>query len=226
MAEELFDEQAAESYDDRFAKLSLMRDALHLVTHLALGELPEDAHVLSVGAGTGAEILDLAQRFPRWRFTAVEPSEPMLRRCRAKAEAAGIASRCTFHHGFIESLPDEEAFDGATAILVSQFLVNRDARVAFFRNIASRLRPGAPLVSADLAAPEPVEPMMALWREAWIYAGTPRERAEHIQEVFGELVAVLPPADVRSIIAAGGFVDPALCYQSILIHGWLSRRAG
>ncbi|WP_232288441.1 class I SAM-dependent methyltransferase [Anaeromyxobacter sp. K] len=62
-----------------------MRDALHLVTRLALGELPAQARILCVGAGTGAELLSLAAAFPGWRFTAVDPSEPMLRRCRARA---------------------------------------------------------------------------------------------------------------------------------------------
>ncbi|MBO6934063.1 MAG: class I SAM-dependent methyltransferase [Deltaproteobacteria bacterium] len=220
--EELFGEQAAESYDGHFAKLSMMRDALHLVTQLALKELPDDAHVLSVGAGTGAEILYLSERFPEWRFTAVEPSEPMLRRCRAKAEAAGVASRCTFHHGFIESLPSGVAFDGATSVLVSQFIVERDARVAFFREIASRLRPGAPFLSADLAVPEPVEQAIALWRAAWRHAG--HELPENLMEAFAGKVAILPPSDVRDIIADAGFTDPLLCYQSVLIHGWLSRR--
>ena len=217
--EELFGEQAAESYDDHFAKLSVMRDALHLVTYLALHELPEDAHLLSVGAGTGAELLDLGARFPRWRFTAVEPSEPMLRRCRAKAEAAGMASRCTFHHGTIESLPAAD-FDGATAILVSQFIVDRDARVSFFREIAARLRPGAPLVSADLAIPEPLEPAIALWRAAWRHAG--HELPENLLDAFAGKVALLPPAEVQAILAEASF-EPVPCYQSILIHGWLAR---
>jgi tRNA (cmo5U34)-methyltransferase len=51
-----FNEQHAAEYDTRFAKAVAMRDALHLLTAVVLGELPADARVLSVGAGTGSEV--------------------------------------------------------------------------------------------------------------------------------------------------------------------------
>lgn len=220
-----FDESHAASYEERFARLAPMRDALHLVTQLALGELPSDARVLCVGAGTGAELLHLAAAFPGWRFTAVDPSEPMLRRCRTSVEAAGVSARCRFHEGLVEDLPaDEGAFDGATALLVSQFLVDREARSGFFRSIADRLRPRAPLMVADLASPDPSGPLVELWRRAWLHAGVPAEQVARLHESFGKQVAVLPPEEVASIIGAGGFEHPLRCFQSILIHGWLARR--
>ncbi len=90
----VFDEQQAATYDERFARLAPLRDSLHLLAGLVFEPLPADAHVLCVGAGTGLELLALAQRFPRWRFTAAEPSGPMLAICRQRAEASGIAARC------------------------------------------------------------------------------------------------------------------------------------
>jgi tRNA (cmo5U34)-methyltransferase len=60
----MFDESHAAAYDERFAKLAPMQDALHLVTQLALAELPADARVLCVGAGTGAELVHLAGALP------------------------------------------------------------------------------------------------------------------------------------------------------------------
>ena len=44
--------------------------------------LPEDAQILAVGAGTGVEISHLAAVFPKWRFTALDPSGAMLAECR------------------------------------------------------------------------------------------------------------------------------------------------
>ena len=224
-AHAMFDESQAASYDERFARLAPMRDALHLVTQLALAELPPGARVLCVGAGTGAELLHLAAAFPGWSFTAVDPSEPMLRRCRARVEAAGLSARCRFHEGTVETLPEEVGpFDGATALLVSQFLVDREARRGFFRAIADRLRPGAPLVVADLACPTPPGGLLELWERAWLFAGVHAEHVARMRETFGAQVAVLPPNDVAAIIAAGGFEAPLQCYQSVLIHGWLARR--
>lgn len=221
-----FDESHAASYDERFAKLAPMREALHLVTQLALGELGSDARVLCVGAGTGAELLHLAAASPGWRFTAVDPSEPMLRRCRARVEGAGLSGRCSFHVGTVEDLPAGDGpFDGATAQLVSQFLIDREARRAFFRAIAGRLRPGAPLMIADLAFATASGGLVDLWERAWRHADVPPEQAARIRDAFGKQVAVPPPEEVAAIVRAGGFEAPLLCFQAILIHAWLARRA-
>jgi tRNA (cmo5U34)-methyltransferase len=185
-----FDEAHAATYDRQFAALAPMRDALHLVTRIALGALPADARILCAGAGTGAELLYLAVAFPGWRFTAVDPSEPMLRRCRARADAAGVSDRCRFHEGTVEDLPREAGdHDGATSLLVSQFVLDRAAREAFFRAIAGRLRPGAPLVVADLAAPSLSGSLVEPWGRAWLHAGVPPEQVARMPETLAEQVA-------------------------------------
>ncbi|MCX6048907.1 MAG: class I SAM-dependent methyltransferase, partial [Chloroflexi bacterium] len=146
----LFDQQAA-SYDQQWRKLAPINDALHLLTSTVLSELPPQAKILCVGAGTGAEILYLAQKFPEWRFTAVEPSTAMLDVCRRRVEEQGIAARCLFHAGYLDSLPSHGSFDAATAFLVSQFILEREVRSKFFQSIAERLCPTGLLVSSDLA---------------------------------------------------------------------------
>jgi hypothetical protein len=65
-------------------------------------------------------------------FTAVEPSGPMLDVCRPPAEAEGIASRCDFHEGYLDSLPAGERYDAATCFLVSQFILDEQERSGFF----------------------------------------------------------------------------------------------
>lgn len=99
-----FDKQAA-SYDDQWKRLAPLNGALHLLMRAVFSELPVDAHVLCVGAGTGAELVYLASEFPHWRFTAVEPSAAMLDVCKQRAEERGFASRCLFHRGYLDSLP-------------------------------------------------------------------------------------------------------------------------
>ena len=88
-----FDQAHAAAYDQRFAKLAPMRDALHLLISAVLADLPADARILCVGAGTGHELIYLALKFPQWRFAVVEPSAPMLEVCRRKAEECGITPR-------------------------------------------------------------------------------------------------------------------------------------
>ncbi len=220
---DMFDEEQAQAYDQRFAKLAPLRDAYHLVAQLALSELPDDARVLVVGAGTGAELLYLADAFPRWRFTAVDPSAPMLARCRVRCRDAGVAARCEFHEGYVDSLPATD-FDGATALLVSHFLVDPTQRRDFFREIAGRLRPHAPLVSFDLVMPTAYsEPLQQLWRRAWCFAGHTAEAVDQMLQTFGERVAVVAPSELAQLIAEAGFERPVLCYQALLMHGFVTR---
>ncbi|SKB02988.1 tRNA (cmo5U34)-methyltransferase [Prosthecobacter debontii] len=223
-----FTEDHAAQYDKRFEKTAPLRDALHLLICAVFDPLPADARILCVGAGTGAEILKLASMFPGWHFAAVEPSAPMLALCRRKAEAAGIAERCEFHEGYLNTLPATEPFHAATSLLVSHFIVDRAARVQYYRAIAERLLPNGLLVSADLAGDLPSQGYqedLEIWMALMRQADVPAENVENLRVVYGREVAMIPPEEVRSIIADAGFEPPAPFLQTGLIHACRSRRA-
>lgn len=223
----LFDQQAA-GYDSQWAKTAAIRDCMHLMLVPLLAGLPAEARLLCVGAGTGAEVAHLAHAFPRWRFTAVEPSARMLDACRRRADADGFADRCTFHHGFVDSLPAGPAYDAATCFLVSQFVLARAARVRLFADIATRLHAHGLLAHSDLAS-DVGAPAYATLLPAWCRmmaaAEVPAATVERIRAGYARDVAILPPADIASMLVAGGFADPVQFFQAGLIHAWVSRRA-
>ena len=222
-----FDRERAPSYDKMWAKLAPTRDAIHLLIRAILADLPADARILCVGVGTGAELLDLAQAFPRWQFTAVEPAIPMLDICRQKAEACGITARCTFHEGYLDSLPTSDSFDAATSLLVSHFIMQPEERSNFFHQIALRLRPQGYLISSDIAydlSSSTYPGILEIWLQMMKSAGLPDEQINKMRHVYGRDVAVLPLPAVASIIAAGGFDSPVLFFQSLLIHAWYAKR--
>lgn len=224
----IFDQKHASSYDNQFAKLAPIRDALDLLIRMVLSDLPADARILCIGVGTGKELIDLAQVFPQWRFTAVEPAAPMLDICRQRAEECGIASRCTFHEGFLDSLPESDSFDAATCILVSHFITQIEERRNLFRQIAARLRPGGYLVNADIASDMSAsahQSLFEIWMQALKYSEMPAEQVEKFRVSFGQDVAVLTPQEIESIIASSGFDTPVLFLQAIFIHAWYSRLA-
>lgn len=224
----VFDQERASSYDERFAALAPMRDALHLLIRVILSELPTDAHILCVGAGTGAELIYLAQNFPQWRFTAVEPAAPMLDICRQKAEERGIASRCTFHEGYLDSLPASDSFNAATCLLVSHFMMQQDERSDFFQQIASRLHPDGYLVSSDLAsdmATSEYQSLLEVWLRMLKYAQVPVAEIENFRVSHGRDVALLSQQKVESIITKGGFESPVLFYQTLFICAWYAKRS-
>jgi tRNA (cmo5U34)-methyltransferase len=223
-----FDEAHAAAYDQRFAPLAPMRDALHLLIGAILADLPAEARMLCVGAGTGQELIFLADKFPRWRFTLVEPSAPMMAVCRRKAAEYGMTSRCEFHEGYLDTLLPTAPFDAATSLLVSQFILAPKARADFFRGIAERLRPDGYLVSADLASDissPTYQSLLEVWLRLMRETGSEPEQLERLREIYGRDVAVLPLEQVSSLIASAGFEKPVLFLQTVLIHAWYTQRS-
>lgn len=222
-----FDQKHAASYDTKFAAMAPMREVLHFLTRAILAEIPDDARVLCVGAGTGLELMDLARAFPRWRFTAVEPSAPMLDICRQKVADHGLSPRCEFHEGYLDSLPPAGPFDAATCLLVSHFITPPDERRAFFRRIADRLQPDGVLVTADLASDTTApayESLLKVWLRLMRSCEVTAEEVEKMRAAYGRDVAIAPPGEVGSLLASAGFGSPVLFLQTLLIHGWYARR--
>ena len=222
----LFDQQAAH-YDAQWARTAAIRDCLHLLVDSLFAHLPADARVLCVGLGTGAELVHLAQKHPRWTFTAVEPSGAMLKVCRERAASAGVDARCVFHEGYLDTLPAGQSHHAATCFLVSQFILDRAARSAFFRGIAERLTPDGVLASTDLAADRDsadYETLLQAWMRMMAAADIAPDAIDRMRRAYSTDVAVLPPEDVGAILRAGGFVKSTPFFQAGLIRGWFSRR--
>jgi tRNA (cmo5U34)-methyltransferase len=223
----IFDQQAA-GYDAQWKKTAPISQCLHFLLGSMFAGLPADARILCVGVGTGAELAALALTHPGWRFTAVEPSGPMLEVCRQRATQEGFASRCTFHEGYLDSLPEADLHDAATCFLVSQFILDASERTAFFRGIANRLKPGGLLASSDLASdtasPE-YDVLLQAWMSMMSAADISAEGMARMRRAYTQDVGVLPPDRIAAIIAAGGFELPVRFFQAGLIHAWLSKRA-
>jgi len=224
---DVFDRMAS-GYDSTLARMAPINNGLYFLLESVLAELPQDARILCVGVGTGAELIHLAGVFPGWRFTALEPSGAMLDACRRRVDEAGLSSRCSFHQGYVESLPVDEMHDAATCFLVSQFILDAQARSDFFRQIAHRLVPGGILANADLSADvssQDYDALLAVWQRVMATSAVSAEALDRMKSGYAKDVAILPSADVASIIERGGFDKPVQFYQAGMICGWFTRRA-
>lgn len=222
----VFDQQAS-GYDKQWARMAPINNGLYFLLEYVFAELSSEARILCVGVGTGKELVHLANRFSGWRFTAVEPAGAMLDVCRHRVEEAGITSRCYFHEGYLDSLPAGEMHDAATCFLVSQFILEQEARSEFFQQIANRIKPGGILASSDLAAEvgsESYEVLLRVWQRVMAPADVSAEGLNRMRAAYAKDVAVMSPATVASIVKSGGFEAPVQFFQAGLIHAWFAKR--
>lgn len=218
-----FDQSQAASYDERASRLAPMLDALHFLSHALLNPLPEKARILCVGAGTGGELLSLAERNPGWTFTAVEPAEAMIAICQKRVEERGFGDRCSFHHGYLDSLPADEPYHAATSILVSQFLTQPEERSAYFKEISQRLIPGGHLVNADLSGDTTsveFQELLRPWADIMSAGQSTPQSREQMHLAYSRNVGVIPAQQVQDIILSSGFESAVPFFQTLLIHAW------
>ncbi len=98
------------------------RDMQRMASVLLAERAGDNANILVLGAGGGLELKVFAEAQPGWRYCGVDPSAQML--VLAKETLGSLASRVTFHEGYIDDAP-EGPFDGATCLLTLHFMPRR-----------------------------------------------------------------------------------------------------
>lgn len=219
----------AKGYDTKFANIQPVKDALNLNVSIAFTGLPADANILCVGVGTGDDILNLAPQHPNWKFTAVDPESKMLEICKEKLQDNGLIDRCTFHEGYLDSLPECMGimFDGATSLLVSHLIADEKDFLNYYNQINLRLKPGGILVNADLAWNK-TEPNSQKLFDHWInMIATCEMTSEQVEQYRHSILNVLdlkPPNKIENLIESCGFEKPVHIYKSSLMHSWSSTK--
>jgi tRNA (cmo5U34)-methyltransferase len=223
----MFNQKTADAYDERFSKISPIRDNLNFLIRLVLEDLPVDARILCVGVGTGIEVVELANAYPQWRFTGVEPSAHMLDVCRSKLTKAGLMDRCDLVHGYVSDLPPGGAFNAVLCLLVTQFVTDSAKRQAMFDAMAAQLKPGGYLINAEISddmSSAAFEDIFEKWKAMHRYAGATAEEAENIGKALSAHVAVEPPIAIERYLRTSGLSQPVEFFQSLLIHAWYARK--
>jgi tRNA (cmo5U34)-methyltransferase len=174
------------------------------------------AHVLVAGAGGGAQEIVTAGRLePNWRFTAVDPSPPMMDITVAALEREGLLDRTILHRGTVEDLPRAARFDAATLIGVLHHLPGDRAKRAILAAMAARMRPGAPLILAG---------------NRFAYASQPLQGATQaeIEAKLGKIrQGADPPASesaVAELLETAGFQPPTWFFSSLFWGACVAKR--
>ncbi len=197
-------------------------DALHRMTGLLLSErVPHDAHILVLGAGGGLELKAMAEAYPGWTFTGVDPAGAMLR---LAAQTLGPnAHRAELIEGYIDDAP-AGPFDGAVCLLTLHFLA-REERIRTAAQIRARLKPGAPFVAAHGSFPQgPGERDRWLDRYASyaIASGGDPDQITAARAAVAIHVAMLSPEADEAVLRDAGFTDVEQFYAAFTWRGWVS----
>ena len=223
-----FSQEVAEAYDRRNTGLAPISDNLHFLMRLALADLPDDARVLCVGVGTGAEILSLARARSGWTFVGVDPSREMLEVGRHRLDQAGVLDRCTLVEGYVEAV-EETGFDAVISLLVAHF-IQRPERPAFYAAVHDRLKPGGRFLSAEISADLDAVSFPAMlenWKQVQTLMGATHDNLAKLPQMMREVLGVVSPAETEALWRAAGFDLPIPFFQAFMIRGWhATRQAG
>jgi tRNA (cmo5U34)-methyltransferase len=218
--------RGAAGYDERIRKTFPFYETIHTAINAVLRVyLGPESEILIVGAGTGAEILELGKTNPGWRFVGVDPAKPMLDLAKEKIEAAGLSDRVAFINGFVGDLPIGKLCDGATAAMIMHFVPDDGGKIEFLRAIASHLRSGAPLVLMDangaLTAPES-ELLIEAWKQQQVLAGVKRDEVENAMKERVKTIQFVSSKRIEQLLTEAGFHRIQRFFQNFMLGGWIA----
>lgn len=166
----VFDEQRARVYDAGARTIMPGYEALHEMAREALaGALDKQAaaRLLLLGVGTGFEAEQIGQRFPRWRWTGVDPSEPMLAVARQR-----LGGEADLRLGVVEDFDDLVELDAIVSVGVLHHLSSREQQREWVLSLGRRMRVGGTLLIGCQVGPYAEDSLrMRSLRARWLRLG-------------------------------------------------------
>lgn len=222
-----FDRDRAQGYDQRIRKAIPGYEALHSMAATLLQlDLKQDARILIVGAGTGAEILSLSAAHPQWQLTGVDPSPDMVAIAQQQVIENGLGDRVKLHVGFTHELPESELYDAATLMLVMHFVPDHGEKLQLLQSIAQRLKPGAPLILADIYGDKTSAQFahfITAWKHRMLTLAVPAEKVEEQFQFITSDLNVATEARTIDLLQEAGFEVIERFYTAWIYGGWLAR---
>lgn len=220
-----FNTDTATEYDRGIRRTLPTYDGLLRLSSSALKlQTPNDATVLVIGAGGGNELVEFAEQHPSWKFTACDPSKPMLQEARQKVASRVSKERIEFVCGSAADLPLEELFDAATCLLVLHLIDCEEEKLTLLKEIRKRLKPGASFVMASMVGDREdpsFNELFALWRQSWIDRSSLTEAQVIEMEKGIRALSFIPSNQIESLLAEAGFGRITSFFQTTFFTGWM-----
>lgn len=224
MSEIIFDSKKASHYEELARKTVFGYDQLFTMALSILSEkLGESANVLVVGCGTGMELTTFGNHMPKWQLTGVDPSGEMIKLSQSRVDELGLR----LHHGFTETLPEDEIYDAATLVFVMRFIPDEKRKLTLLRNIAKRLRIGAKFVLVDLCgdlSSKHFQCILKAWRNFMKLSGLHSELVHKITaQAMGQ--SYFTEYEIEWLLSKAGFEKMTRFYDAFFHSGWIAQKS-
>jgi len=196
---------------------------LRLIQTFYRSTLHEHAEMLIVGAGSGNEILQLADGRPHWSFTGIDPSESMLDI--AKERLRSLPNDLSFYQGtLLDTHLPAIKFDAASCVLVLHFIQRYEDKLSTLKEIWNQLKPGAPFVLVSkYGRPGTIETELQfdLWRSYWLQHTKLSVADVAEMEKSIRALSFMAEEDILTLLQEAGFIKPARFFATTLFGGWV-----
>lgn len=224
MVKDFQSQTVVDGYDDHIRKLIPGYELVHLQIQAILKTyLPEQAHVLIVGCGTGYELSYLLAQHPTWTFTAVDPSRTMIDKAQQLLSATNSdLTRVHFVHGDTTALQENAQFDAALVILVAHF-ISLEAKPFFFADIFRCLKAQAILLSYDLMTSSDATELQVL-QNLCQSNGLTVIQSEKMLERLQQDFCLVSASQMQELLAEAGFHQVRIYSQLLNYYGFLAQK--
>jgi len=220
--------KGAAGYDERIHKTFPFYETIHTAINAVLRVcLKPESELLIVGTGTGA-ILELGKTNPGWRFLGVDPAQPMLDLAKEKIQAAGLGERVHLLNVYVDDLPADRLYDGATVAMVLHFVPDDGGKLKLLCEVAKRLKSGAPLVlmdaHGDLSAAGS-KLFLQAWKHQQNLAGVKWDEVESGMKERMKTIHLVSSARMEQLLTEAGFHRIQRFFQVFILGGWIAFKA-
>ncbi|SPL69941.1 class I SAM-dependent methyltransferase [Acinetobacter stercoris] len=221
MAKDFTSPKVVDSYDDHIRKLIPGYDLVHMqVQAILTSYLNQHARILVVGCGTGYELQYLAECFPEWTFTAIDPSVTMLEKAKAHLSRSAQFKNIQFILGDTSILKTlETTFDAALSILVAHF-VPVEAKLNFFKDIYDQLNDSGICLSFDLMKIESryeLDILQNLAEQTGLNSSQSQNMVDRLMQDF----YLIPADEMKKIYSDAGFARIKSFAQVLNYYGFI-----
>ena len=219
-----FDKELSAEYERGIRRTLPSYDAMLRLSQAFLQmALPEKAHILIAGVGSGNELLHFADANHAWQFTALDPSQAMLAITKQKLSEQAVQNCTQLVEGTVLNASLTNQFDGATCLLVLHFIKTRAEQVATIKKLAQHLKQGAPFIvvcKCGKQGTEQTEQQFDLWRAYWLK--NTKLSVEQVASMEKQIrsLSFITEQEMLCILNDAGFEKITRFFSTTLFCGW------